>query len=162
MDDEPFKEVETLMGKRLLILGLAFLCTGCVSIRIPKYITDKNPYKKTVLSPYDDVLAATRQALEKLGWPVTDVTDPGMYEHNRDAGVGGKQALLFTKTKEAARILYSRYTTINVYLTALKDGTEIEIRYLAKKPCLFTTFDAYRNDRLVDQIFDQIQNGLKP
>ncbi len=147
--------------KKVAVLLLALAVSGCVTIKVPKYITDKNPYKKTVLSTYDDVLVATRQALDELGWAVTDVTDPGMYEHNRDEGEGGKQCLIFTETKEAARILYSRYTTINVYLRALKDGTEIEIRYLARRPFLFMMSETFRNDHLIKRIFEQIERGLK-
>ena len=147
--------------KKIVILLMMFAVSGCVSVKIPKYITDKNPYKKTVLSPYDEVLIATRKALEETRWTVTDVTDPGMYEHNRDEGEGGKQCLIFTETQQAARVLYSRYTTINVYLRALKDGTEIEIRYLARRPFLFMMSETYRNDRLVDRIFDEIQSDIK-
>ena len=146
--------------RKICFILLAVALSGCVSISVPKYIKDKHPTTKTFLAPYDQVALATHQALDKLGWEVSEESDPGTFEHNRDEGEAGKQTLIFTEIKEAARILYSRYSTVNVYLRALKDGTEVEVRTLARRPFLFMTFDSYHNDPLVNRLFAEIQSGL--
>ncbi len=143
-----------------VVTAMVVILSGCASIRIPNYIDDKHPYKKIFYASFEDTLLASRKALEESGWKVKEVTDPALYEHNR-AGAAEKQGLIFTETQHVSRILYTRYYTLNVYLTGQKDSTEMDVRYLVQTSFLLKTWEGYKNDRLVNQFFNRISFHLE-
>ena len=55
--------------KKFLWVVLLLSFTGCVSINIPNYIQDRNPYKKTFYGPFDKVQEAITKAFEDAMMP---------------------------------------------------------------------------------------------
>ncbi len=141
--------------------AFAFFLVGCTTVRIPKYVTDKSPYKRVFVASYENTLDVTKQTLENLGWKVTDAANPSLYEQNRVSDASKKQILLFTQIRQTAMFLFTRYSTLNVYLRDIQGTSEVEIRYLVMTPFLFKTFEGHKNDRLVNQIFSRIAKGLE-
>ncbi len=149
------------VGRLILFLGLlGFL--GCTTVQIPEYIQDKNPYKREFAASFDETLSATKGALKDLGWRILQTYDPVVFEQTPHPSAGGGQLLIFTESKQSSRILYSRYTRLNLYLRSLKDDrTEVEIRYAATTSVLIKNFKSYKNNRSVHRVFDQIAAHLK-
>ena len=142
-------------------MTLLFLC-GCVTISIPQYLKDKHPYKKKFFAKFEETFAATKEALTHAGWVITEEADPTTYEQDQAYDeVKGKQVLIFTEEKQAARFLYSRYYKLNAFVRTLGDGTEVEIRYMSMTPVLFFKMERYKNDGLVNSIFAQISKKLE-
>ena len=150
----------TLMKKISALIFLITLTSGCVSIQIPEYIQDHHPYKKEFTAAFDKTLAATKQALAGLGWRILKSYQPGVFEQT-PVPAGEEQLLLFTESKQSYRFLFSRYSRLNIYLRSLKDTTEVEIRYAVLTPLPMKSLKSYRNDRLVRQLFRQIEVQLQ-
>ena len=149
------------MRKFLLIL-LAIICAGCVSVSIPHYLNDKHPYQKKFYLGFKETAVATEKVLRDSGWIISGSSDPTVYEQNPTYDPSlGEQTLLFTDTRQTLMILFSRYTQLNVYLRSFSDGTEVEIRYIAVTPIPFKNFTSYRNDRLVRNLFNRIDRELQ-
>ena len=122
------------------LLGVFFLITliGCTSIRIPNYIYDKYPYKRTLYVDFDKARAATLETLSEFGWTIEKESEPGLYEYERTPGDGGKQTLLFTQIRDTSFFVGSRHARLNAYLHAAgTNETELEIRYLTVTSVLF-------------------------
>ena len=66
--------------KKILVLLLLTIASGCMSVQIPEYIQDRYPYKKEFGAPYDNTLKATKQALADLGWRILRSYDPNVFE----------------------------------------------------------------------------------
>lgn len=149
------------MKKTILVL-LLFFCVGCISVKVPKYLPDQFPYKKTYYASFDDTLKAALQALNDLGWRTTEMTSPSVFEQNlSSADASLKQVLIFTEVRQTPLILSSRYMSINVYVRAIQDGTEVEVRYISVVPVLFKNVKGYRNTGVVDKIFKRISELLE-
>ena len=147
--------------KKILIIGLIGLM-GCVRIQIPNYLQDTYPYKRQYSIDYEQTLEATKKALEELGWVISKISDPVIYEQNWSQGTSQrKQILLFTESKQTSMFLFSRYTQLNTYVRDLEKGAEVELRYIAITPMPFKEWRSYRNDRLVNKIFDRIDRLSK-
>ncbi len=146
--------------KRMFYLAvyLLVLC-GCVSVKIPKYVTDQNPYKKIFHSDYGSTLTAVKESLASAGWSINEESDPIQYEQGR-AGDAQQQVVLFTEGRQSSRVLYSRYRTLNVYVSNLGDRVEVEVRYLSLTPVLFKIFESRRNDPLVNALFNDMEQRL--
>ncbi len=147
--------------KRLVYITLLLtLASGCVSIQIPEYIQDRYPHKKEFNATYDKTLKATQQALTDLGWRILKTYDPNVFEQTSRPKPGEKQVLIFTESKQSYRILYSRYARLNIYLRALKDKTEVEIRYAAVVSLPLKQFRRYKNNALANKLFRKIESHL--
>ncbi len=147
--------------KKWVCVGLAILLSGCVTVKIPKYLPTDSSYKKRYFSSFDDVLAATKQALVDTGWKISDMASPSVFEQDASAQGPGKQILIFMDIRQTPLILSSRYMSINVYLRSVDDGTEVEIRYMSVMPALFKSLKSYKNDAVVNKIFDRIAQFLE-
>ena len=133
-----------------------------MSIQIPSYIQDKNPYKREFYAGFDETLTATKNVLKNWEWTITRTADPSVFEETpQDKNVQGKEILLFTGSKQTSLFLFSRYTQLNIYLRALKNTTEVEVRYSAVIPLSFKQFRSYRNNRFVKKFFGQIARQLE-
>ena len=145
--------------KKLLALIVLSSIIGCASVSVPNYIKDEHPYRKIFYASFDDVHAATVQALESSGWPVKNEADPALFETQRE--VSGRQTLIFTKLREASFGVSSRHTRLNAFLRVMPDkAIEVEIRSLKITSTAVKRFNNYRNDQNVDQIFKRIEEGL--
>ena len=143
--------------KKLFLVLVAILFAGCVTVKIPKYLQDKSPYQKKYYVGYEETLAATRQALFDSGWKVSEVTSPMAFEQGEITKEDDKkQALIFTEVRQTPLLLSSRYLSVNVYVRAADEGTDVEIRYLGVTPMLFKNAQNFKNDAVVNKIFDRI------
>ena len=147
--------------KKLTCVVLLVILSGCVTVKIPKYLPLENPYKKKFFSSFDEVLTAAKQALVDTGWQMTDMTSPSVFEQQASVQTQWKQILNFTEIRQTPLILSSRYMSINVYLRSVDDGTEVEIRYMAVMPMLFGNSQSYKNDDVVNKILDRIAQLLE-
>ena len=63
--------------------------------------------------------------------------------------------------RQTPLVLSSRYTSLNIYLQEIDNGTNVEIRYLSVVPMVFKSTQNYKNDGLVYAIFDRISELLE-
>ena len=147
--------------KFFFLFILSVITTGCSSVQIPQYIPDEAPYKKTFYAPYDNVMSATKKALDRLGWTISQVTNPAIYEANKDFENFSKQALIFTEIKQYSRIFFTKYVKINVYLISQNEGTDIEVRYMKINSYPFKSFKSYKNASLAKKLFQRISRDLE-
>jgi hypothetical protein len=149
------------MIKRFLSVILLLSLTGCVSINVPNYIQDKNPYKKTFYGPFDKVQEAITKAFEESGWAIEKESKPDLFERERALGNDSKQTLIFTEARRSSFFVGSRYARINAYLNETTNNeTEVEIRYLNVTIVMFKSFYRYKNDQAVERIFSKIEERL--
>ena len=145
---------------RILRNGIWFYvlaCAGCVSVQIPQYLQDKHPYKKEFYANYEETLAAAKKILKNSGWVISSTSDPSVFEETpQNKHPEGRNVLIFTQEKQTSMLLFSRYTHLNIYVRALKNSTEVEIRYESVTPFPVKQFRSYRNDSFVNKLFNQI------
>lgn len=158
--NQPLDDMKTkiLFG---ILLGIAL--AGCASVTIPNYIREEHPYRKTFYASFDDVLNATVQAMEEMGWQIAKKTDPAIFERNKSTDNPQiKQILLFTDVRQTAFILGTRYARMNIYLqSATESATDVELRYLKVTSVSLKNFQNYRNDRFAEKVFARIAAILK-
>ena len=147
--------------KKLVCVALLVVLSGCVTVKIPKYLPSENAYKKKFFLPFDDVLVAAKQALIDTGWQINDMASPSIFEQEASTQTQGKQILIFTETRQTPLILLSRYKSINVYLRSVDDGTEVEIRYMGMTQILFINSKNYKNDDVVNKVYDHMAQLLE-
>jgi len=151
------------MKKFFYSLMVLVLCvSGCVTVQLPRYVQDKHPYKKQFFVPFNDAYNATDQAIKDLGWKILEVTNPTIYEQEKSSvSESAKSILILTETRQTPLFLSSRYMTLNVFLREQDNGTEIEIRYGSSMFVLIKNVKSYRNDLVVNKIFNRIEELLK-
>lgn len=145
-------------------LSFLFLLTlaGCASVAIPNYIQDEHPYRKEFYAGFDEVLNATTQGLNDLGWQVAQATDPSLFEHSPATEIPGqKQILIFTEVRQTALFIGTRYARINVYLNAASpDTVNAELRYITVTSLPFKSFNSYRSDGFAKRLFEHVEKIL--
>jgi hypothetical protein len=142
----------------LLLITLA----GCATVLLPSYVPDKNPYKRKFYADYPIVLEAVKKALASSGWTVTEEADPGVYERRwAVADPGIRHVLLFTDYRESFGI-GAKSMVLNAYVRAAPDAAvEIELRYLKVSTVSYKSFYDYKNDKLIEQIFREVEKNLQ-
>jgi hypothetical protein len=150
------------MFRMTLLFSFIFFTAGCAAINVPNYIQDKHIYEKKVYSDYEKTLSAVKNVLQEEGWQITKEADPGLYEESRSINNPDvKQTLLFAQTYKKSWVGTGKFAQINVYLRSKDKMTELEFRYLVVKNAFVKSFYQYRNDRLVDNLFQRITDYLK-
>lgn len=143
----------------LAVLMIAF--AGCITVQMPQYVKDKNPYKKEFYANYDKTLIATIDALQKSGWKITKEENPVVFES--DSVVGPKeprQILIFTNMRSTPMLLWSWDMTINVLVKENNEKTDVEIRYFSIFSTALWKHESYENDGLVEKILNQIDKNV--
>ena len=149
--------------KKIFLVALGIFCIGCVTVEIPRYIKEESPYRKTYYASFEEVLLAVTNALEETGWRVSELTNPSIYEEDKQIDESkGKQGLVFTEMRQTPLFLASRYLNLNVFLRSDGQTTDVEIRYMATTPTLFKTMTNHKNDAVVNKIFKHIDEHLNP
>jgi len=144
-----------------LVVGLMLALSGCVTVQMPQYLKDKNPYNREFYVDYDKTLKATIQSLEKLGWKITKQSNPVVFESDSENSSAPRQVLLFTNIRQKSMLFGSLYSTINVFVKENNEKTDVEIRYFSIFSTVLKNFEGYKNDGLANKIFDQIEKVLK-
>lgn len=144
-------------------LLLVLLLAGCVTVKVPKYLEDEFPYRKSFEANFQDTYQAALEALKGSGWKVTDVTNPAVFSPGRISDKSKRyEVLIFTEIKQSALFLGSNYVTLNALLRTIDSShTEVEIRYLSMTVFPFKTFSSYQNDRAVSKVFNKIEQNLR-
>jgi len=154
--------IKLIKAYYFLLIGVICILSGCVTVQMPQYLKDKNPYNQEFYVNYDKTLKATIQALEKSGWKVTKQTNPMVFESDAaNAPAAPNQVLLFTNIRQNAMLFGSCYRTLNVLVKENKEKTDVEIRYYGVFSTVFKNFEDYKNDALVNKIFAQIEKIVK-
>ena len=148
--------------KKILLCFLLLSCFGCVTVKMPKYLKDEFPYQKKFYASYDDTLTATMDALKGLGWEISETSHPSVFEHGQlSEAEGARQILIFTEIRQTPLFLSSRYMSLNVYVRmAGNESTDVEIRYVSVTPMLFKNSQSYKNEGVVQNVFDRISELL--
>ncbi len=148
--------------KKFFITLVLFTFGGCASITVPDYIQDKNPYKQKFYASFDSVLAVSMEVLEESGWQISKESDPAVFERSESGVDSNKQILLFSKVRQTALFLGTRYARLNVYLRtgAGKNVTEIEIRYITINSTPVKAFRNYKHDHAISRLFSKIESKL--
>ena len=148
--------------KKIVWIGLLLIwTTGCVTVKIPKYLKDEFPYKKTFYFNFDDTLKSTQLALKDMGWRISDVSNPTVFEQNQTSDKSVRQVLIFTEVRQTPLIFSSRYMSLNIYVRSLDNkSTDVEIRYLSVTPIVFTSAESHKNDAVIEKIFHRISQLL--
>lgn len=149
--------------RKYFILLLVLACSGCVTVKIPRYLEDASTYKKKYYASFEETINAAKIVLEDQNWTIADIVDPAIYEQNAVYDeTKGKQALIFTETRQTSMLLFSRYSNLNVYVRTLdSSSTEIELRYHSVTPIFFKNFKSNKNDRYADKYFESIAQLLE-
>ncbi len=141
----------------VFILSLA----GCATVNVPHYIQAQHPYERTYYGSFNDVLEAVRSSLKQEGWQIAKEVDPNMYERDPLHKPGDEQhILIFTEIKRAQRFVYTRSTHLNVYVSRIDGGVQVDMRYGSVKDFRLWKMRSYRNERLVKKILDRIGQKL--
>ncbi|MDP8265042.1 MAG: hypothetical protein P9M12_06155 [Candidatus Aceula lacicola] len=147
----------------LIVLALlVVISSGCVTVKMPQYVSSENSYIQSFYADYDTTLSATIAALEKTGWKISKQTHPVVFEQSeasRDNEI--RQVLIFTDVRERRMFLGSRYMTINVLVRESGQETDVDIRYFSTLSTALKNFDGYRNDGVANKIFKLISNQLE-
>ncbi len=145
----------------MIWLMAALLLSGCVTVKIPKYIQDASPYKKRFYASFEETLNAARQALGDEGWRISEMANPAVFEQSQVVSPDTKQIVIFTEARQTPFIFSSRYMTVNVFLRNADDGTDVEVRYASVTPMLFKNANNYKNDSVVNKILNRISELLE-
>ena len=147
--------------KRLFLTLLILTLVGCVSARIPQYLQDKNPYRKSFYTSFDQTYATTKKVLQELDWKIAGASDPDIYEQSLGKpSAPSQQILIFTEIKHTPLFLGTRYAKMNLLLKAQPETTQVEIRYVTVTSIPFKTFESYKNDKAVNKIFQRLEEDL--
>ncbi|MBI4309380.1 MAG: hypothetical protein HY591_03515 [Candidatus Omnitrophica bacterium] len=148
------------MPLRCMVLALAFLC-GCVTVQVPGYIKADHPYARKMYGNFDKIVIAAQNILVRNGWKIKAAMDPSVYERvEGEDGSTDKDILFFTDIKQHSMVLYSSYTHLNVFIHAIAEGAQVEIRYGKVTPLLVKQFRSARNDKLANKLLEQIEQEL--
>ena len=146
--------------KKIILLLVTFSFLGCSTIKLPNYVKDKNPYKKTFYSDFEKTLPAVKAALQQTGWKLVSEAHPSIYEIGGQVSesLGSSETILFTDTRVFGFFLGTSFYKINVYLRSVdKNSTDIEIRYIKVTSILFKNFESYKKDSLAKKLFNKIE-----
>lgn len=142
--------------KHIILCLLLILCTGCSSVQVADYIKAEKPYTRKIEASFDRVYEATKTVLNRYDFTITSEEDPSIYERNEytERKYPEKSVLFFTDLKKQSGL-----THLNVYLYQVGDWTDLDIRYESIQSRV-KKFYTYRNDKLINQILDQIEKEL--
>lgn len=136
-------------------------CSACARFHVDEYIKGgADQYKRQLTGSVDDVFEAVKVVFERHGWKIEKVEDPATYERNEyTERVNQKRYLLITDVKEQTMLVDTAYVHFNIYLYQVDQWTDIDIRYQALRT-MVKNFYNYRNDKLVNQLLDEIEKEI--
>ena len=150
--------------KRIFILLLPLLFIGCVTIKMPETIKEDFTYKKVLEADFEKSIKAATKALGDFGWKVADISRSKLVKEDRSQDKKPVYlAYIFTEIKQSQLFLTSAYSTFNVRAEVIDDThTEISMRYLSVVPIppFYNKKISYKNDKLVDRIYSDIEKYL--
>ena len=139
---------------------LIFALSGCAKAYIQHYLQSRNPYVRRFHSGFEHARQAIILALAEEGWIVEEETDPVVYERHPFNDLDAQQVLLISNDRDSWSIWGRRHAIANVFLRHKNDIAEIEIRVATVTEGWLRSGARYREDSLVEGIFDRIGQSL--
>lgn len=129
-------------------------------MQMPGYIGRvDHPYDRKFYASLEKVTSAVIYVLKKQGWVISEA-DPSIYERDdRYDNNSYLNLLIITDNKKHPRVLYSTFTHLNVFIHAIGNTCDVEIRYEAQTP-LIKLFISTRDDALVQGILDAVEQEI--
>jgi hypothetical protein len=136
------------------------MLAGCASVPMPEYISRvDHPYDRKIYASFEKVTGAFIYVLKKQGWAISEA-DPSVYERDdRYDNNGYRNLLIITDTRKHFHVLYSTFMHLNVFIHAIGNTCDVQIRYEAYTP-LVKQFIWARDDSLVQGILDAVEQEV--
>ncbi len=146
---------------RFLALAFIFLISGCASLQMSEYISRvDHPYDRKFYASLEKVTSSFIYVLKNKGWSITSEADPSVYERDdRYDNTSYQNLLLATNIRKKYSILYSTYSHLNIFIHAIGNTCDVEIRFESKTPFI-RQFSSGRNDGLIQGIFDAVEQEV--
>lgn len=149
-----------LNTNKFIILAVILGFVGCATVDTGHYIQAQNPYKRTYYGSFNEILDAVRLTLKEEGWQIAKEVDPNLYERNPLHKLGEQDhILIFTQIRRAQRFVYAKSTHLNVYISRIDGGVEVDLRFGSVTDFRLWKSRSYRNERLVKKILDRIEQN---
>ena len=145
---------------KIILLVVLAVIVGCTSVPIPNYIKADHPYTRKISGDYDKIMTAIESVLSQEGWPIQDQLNPAVFERHPGGEDQSKDVLFFTAIKQHPKFFYSTYTHLNIFVHAIAEGAEVEIRYGSLTPLPVKQLQGTRNDPLANRLLDKIEQEL--
>ena len=146
---------------KALALSVCLCMAGCTTVQIPNYIEGDHAYTHKMYGQYDRIVIAVKRVLARNRWKIQGQTRPDVYERTQGDGQNAdKSVLLFTDVKQHSMVLYSSYTHLNVYVYAIAEGAQVQIRYGKVTPLLVKQMRSTRADKLAQRLLEEIEQDL--
>lgn len=151
------------MIKHWTLIVVLTLFWGCSStVKIPEYIQDIKPFTKTYFASYDKTFEATKSVLQDLGWTISALRDPLVFERNPsidDPFID--KVMIVTEVKESGFFIGTRYSRLNLYLHSVdKDKTAVEVRFLTETALPYNSIRSYDHQYSAEHILAEIEKAL--
>ena len=118
-----------------------------------------HPYDRKIYASLEKVTSAVMFVLKNKGWDISEA-DPSVYERDeRYDNNGYRNLLITTNMRKNSRVLYSTFSHLNVFIHAINNTCDVEIRYESQKR-LVKSFISVRNDRLAQGILDAVEQEV--
>lgn len=149
------------MSRGIAVLSLLVICAGCAGLNVPSYIQAESPYKRVYYGEFQSVLDEVRTSLGQEGWHIAKEVDPALYERNPLFGEGDKNhVLIFTDVRKSQRIIYTEAKQLNVYVSLIKEGVEVDVRFRSIKNFYLFRKKSFSNPKSVKRLLDRIEQRL--
>ena len=145
---------------RYLILLFIFVLAGCASVPMSEYIGRvDHPYNRKVYASFEKVTSAVIFVLKSRGWAISEA-NPSVYERDDRYDENGYQNLLIiTDVRKKNGVLHSTFSHLNVFIHAIDNTCDVEIRYESQMRML-KSFISARNDQLAQGILDAVEQEV--
>jgi hypothetical protein len=143
------------------ILIISILFVGCTTVSIPQYLEMEHAYQRQFSANFDQVLSAALETLSKFGWRIDREEASYLIDNAQENENQRRQVVLFTRIKQKALFLASRYSSLNVIIKELDQSVSVQIVYFSVLSTAFRNTETYKNDDLVNNMFSHIQMLLK-
>ena len=118
-----------------------------------------HPYNRKIYASFEKVASAVMFVLKNKGWDITE-EDPSVYERDdRYDNNGYKNLLITTNIRKKSLVLYSSFSHLNVFIHAINNACDVEIRYESKAR-MVKPFISARNDQLAQGILNAVEQEV--
>jgi len=145
---------------RYLILLFILFLAGCASVPMSEYIGRvDHPYDRKIYASLEKVTSAVMFVLKNKGWDISEA-DPSVYERDeRYDNNGYRNLLITTNMRKNSRVLYSTFSHLNVFIHAINNTCDVEIRYESQTR-MVKSFISARNDQLAQGILNAVEQEV--
>jgi len=118
-----------------------------------------HPYDRKIYASLEKVTSAVMFVLKNKGWDISEA-DPSVYERDeRYDNNGYRNLLITTNMRKNSRVLYSTFSHLNVFIHAINNTCDVEIRYESQTR-MVKSFISARNDQLAQGILNAVEQEV--